>query len=62
MSGSSAIDRLVRRHPARRDVRRCRPIGPQSLFPDDPTEMLAQYYAAVSAQDAWIGELLDRTR
>jgi len=27
-------------------------------MPDDPTEMLAQYYAAVSAQDAWIGELL----
>ncbi len=34
------------------------PNGAASLFPDDPTEMLAQYYAAVSAQDAWIGELL----
>jgi arylsulfatase A-like enzyme len=32
--------------------------GPQALMPRDPTEMLAQYYAAVSAQDAWIGELL----
>lgn len=32
--------------------------GPHALMPDDPTEMLAQYYAAVSAQDAWIGELL----
>jgi len=26
--------------------------------PADPTEILAQYYAAVSTQDAWIGELL----
>ncbi len=34
------------------------PNGAASLLPDDPTEMLAQYYAAVSAQDAWIGELL----
>ena len=30
-----------------------------SLVPDDPTEMLAQYYAAVSAQDAWVGEILE---
>jgi len=29
-----------------------------SLVPDDPTEMLAQYYAAVSAQDEWLGEIL----
>jgi len=34
------------------------PSGPASVMPDDPTEMLAQYFAAVSAQDAWIGELL----
>jgi len=34
------------------------PSGPASILPDNPTEMLAQYYAAVSAQDAWIGELL----
>lgn len=33
--------------------------GEQTAIPADPTEMLAQYYAAVSAQDAWIGELLD---
>lgn len=32
--------------------------GPQAVLPDDPTELLAQYYAAVSSQDAWIGELL----
>jgi len=30
----------------------------ESLFPDDPTEMLAQYYAAVSAQDEWLGEII----
>ena len=30
----------------------------ESLFPEDPTEMLAQYYAAVSAQDEWLGEIL----
>jgi len=30
-----------------------------SLVPDDPTEMLAQYYAAVSAQDQWLGEILE---
>ncbi len=30
----------------------------ESLVPDDPTEMLAQYYAAVSAQDEWLGEIL----
>lgn len=29
-----------------------------SLFPDDPTEMLVQYYAAVSAQDEWLGEII----
>ena len=34
------------------------PSGAASVMPDDPTEMLAQYFAAVSAQDAWIGELL----
>jgi arylsulfatase A-like enzyme len=28
-------------------------------MPAEPTEMLAQYFAAVSAQDAWIGELVD---
>ena len=35
------------------------PSGPASVVPDDPTEMLAQYSAAVSAQDAWIGEILE---
>jgi len=30
----------------------------ESRFPDDPTEMLAQYYAAVSAQDDWLGQVL----
>jgi len=34
------------------------PFGAASLLPDDPTEMLAQYYAAVSAQDEWLGEIL----
>jgi choline-sulfatase len=34
------------------------PNGAASVFPDDPTEMLAQYYAAVSAQDEWLGKIL----
>jgi choline-sulfatase len=34
------------------------PFGDASVLPGDPTEMLAQYYAAVSAQDEWLGEIL----
>jgi arylsulfatase A-like enzyme len=34
------------------------PNTAESRFPDDPTELLAQYYAAVSAQDEWLGEIL----
>jgi arylsulfatase A-like enzyme len=35
------------------------PSGAASVVPADPTEMLAQYSAAVSAQDAWIGKILE---
>ncbi len=34
------------------------PHGAASVFPDDPTEMLAQYYAGASVQDGWIGRIL----
>jgi arylsulfatase A-like enzyme len=33
-------------------------FGANSVLPDDPTEMLAQYYAAVSAQDEWLGTVI----
>lgn len=33
-------------------------FGGNSVLPDDPTEMLAQYFAAVSAQDEWLGMII----
>jgi arylsulfatase A-like enzyme len=35
------------------------PSGAASVVPEDPTEMLAQYFAAVTTQDGWIGEIID---
>jgi arylsulfatase A-like enzyme len=34
------------------------PIDDAFILPDDPTEVLAQYFAAVSAQDGWIGQII----
>ena len=34
------------------------PFGAASVLPDDPTEMLAQYYAGASVQDEWLGKIL----
>lgn len=34
------------------------PNGAASVLPEDPTEMLAQYYAGVSVQDEWLGKIL----
>ncbi len=34
------------------------PNSAASVLPDDPTEMLAQYYAGASVQDEWLGKIL----
>ena len=34
------------------------PFGAASVLPDDPTEMLAQYYAGAGVQDEWLGRIL----